>query len=61
MTGVGLKEIKDIVTEIAKIAAIHHEHGNLKLAAQRLGCSERILQMHQKTEPVRALPTRQTA
>jgi len=44
--GLGLKEIKDQVTEIAKKVAITHENGNLKLAAHRLGCSERILQMH---------------
>lgn len=59
--GLGLKEIKDIVTEVAKKAAIHQEKGNLKMAAQRLGCSERILQMHQKTDPVRELSVRQTA
>ena len=46
--GLGLKEIKDLVTEIAKKVAIHHENGNLKLAAHRLGCSERILQMHRR-------------
>ncbi|UYZ64289.1 sigma-54-dependent transcriptional regulator [Hymenobacter weizhouensis] len=46
--GLGLKEIKDQVTEIAKKVAIHHENGNLKLAAHRLGCSERILQMHRR-------------
>lgn len=57
--GLGLKEIKDVVTEVAKKAAIHQEKGNLKMAAQRLGCSERILQMHQKTEPGQSV--RQTA
>jgi transcriptional regulator with GAF, ATPase, and Fis domain len=46
--GLGLKEIKDQVTDIAKKVAIHHENGNLKLAALRLGCSERILQMHRR-------------
>jgi transcriptional regulator with GAF, ATPase, and Fis domain len=46
--GMGLKEIKEVVTEVAKKVAIHHEKGNLRLAAQRLGCSERILQMHRK-------------
>jgi DNA-binding NtrC family response regulator len=46
--GMGLKEIKETVTEVAKKVAIHHEKGNLRLAAQRLGCSERILQMHRK-------------
>jgi len=49
--GLGLKEIKDQVTEIAKQVAISHEQGNLKLAALRLRCSERILQMHQREEP----------
>ncbi|TGE20044.1 sigma 54-interacting transcriptional regulator [Hymenobacter elongatus] len=49
--GLGLKEIKDQVTEIAKKVAIHHENGNLKMAAHRLGCSERILQMHMRGEP----------
>ncbi|RTQ52513.1 sigma-54-dependent Fis family transcriptional regulator [Hymenobacter gummosus] len=44
--GLGLKEIKEQVTEVAKQLAIRHENGNLKLAAHRLGCSERILQMH---------------
>ncbi|NML63598.1 sigma-54-dependent Fis family transcriptional regulator [Hymenobacter sp. RP-2-7] len=44
--GLGLKEIKDQVTDIAKQVAISHEHGNLKRAALRLRCSERILQMH---------------
>jgi transcriptional regulator with GAF, ATPase, and Fis domain len=44
--GLGLKEIKEQVTEVAKQVAIRHENGNLKLAAHRLGCSERILQMH---------------
>ena len=44
--GLGLKEIKDQVTEIAKKVAISHENGNLKLAAHRLGCSERTLQLH---------------
>ncbi|WP_266363173.1 sigma-54-dependent transcriptional regulator [Tellurirhabdus rosea] len=48
--GVNLKDMKDIVTEIAKKEAIDYENGNLKLAAQRLGCSERILQMHRKEE-----------
>lgn len=57
--GLGLKEIKDIVTEIAKKAAINHENGNLKMAAQRLGCSERILQMHQKAEPMPGLTMQQ--
>ncbi|WP_375437970.1 sigma 54-interacting transcriptional regulator [uncultured Hymenobacter sp.] len=46
--GLGLKEIKEQVTEIAKKVAIYHENGNLKLAAHRLGCSERILQMHRR-------------
>lgn len=46
--GMGLKEMKDVVTEIAKKEAISYEQGNLRLAAQRLGCSERILQMHRK-------------
>ncbi len=59
--GLGLKEIKDMVTEIAKKAAIHQENGNLKMAAQRLGCSERILQMHQKAEPVMSQLAQQTA
>ena len=49
--GLGLKEIKDQVTEIAKKVAITHESGNLKLAALRLRCSERILQMHRRDEP----------
>lgn len=48
--GIGLKEMKDIVTDIAKKEAIRCEQGNLKLAAQRLGCSERILQMHRREE-----------
>ncbi|MDB5233811.1 MAG: sigma-54-dependent transcriptional regulator [Hymenobacter sp.] len=49
--GLGLKEIKEQVTEIAKKVAITHEHGNLKMAAIRLRCSERILQMHRREEP----------
>ncbi|MBJ6109682.1 sigma-54-dependent Fis family transcriptional regulator [Hymenobacter sp. BT523] len=49
--GLGLKEIKDQVTEIAKKVAINHESGNLKMAALRLRCSERILQMHRRDEP----------
>lgn len=49
--GLGLKEIKDQVAEIAKQVAIRHEHGNLKQAALRLHCSERILQMHRREEP----------
>ena len=49
--GLGLKEIKDQVTEIAKQVAISHEQGNLKLAALRLRCSERILQMHRREDP----------
>ncbi|MDO7847521.1 sigma 54-interacting transcriptional regulator [Hymenobacter sp. M29] len=49
--GLGLKEIKDQVTEIAKKVAITHESGNLKMAALRLRCSERILQMHRRDEP----------
>ncbi len=48
--GLGLKEIKDQVTEIAKQVAISHEQGNLKLAALRLRCSERILQMHRRED-----------
>jgi transcriptional regulator with GAF, ATPase, and Fis domain len=56
--GLGLKEIKDHVTEIAKKVAIHHENGNLKLAAHRLGCSERILQMHRREVVNEALPKR---
>ena len=51
--GVSLKDLKEIVTEIAKNEAIHNEKGNLKLAAQRLGCSERILQMHRNESPLR--------
>lgn len=49
--GMGLKEIKEQVTEIAKKVAITHESGNLKMAALRLRCSERILQMHRRDEP----------
>ncbi|MGY3090361.1 transcriptional regulator with GAF, ATPase, and Fis domain [Hymenobacter sp. UYAg731] len=49
--GLGLKEIKDQVTEIAKKVAITRESGNLKQAAMRLRCSERILQMHRRDEP----------
>ncbi|MVN77799.1 sigma-54-dependent Fis family transcriptional regulator [Hymenobacter sp. HMF4947] len=49
--GLGLKEIKDQVTEVAKEVAIRHESGNLQLAALRLRCSERILQMHRREEP----------
>ena len=49
--GLGLKEIKDQVTEIAKQVAITSESGNLKMAALRLRCSERILQMHRRDEP----------
>lgn len=46
--GVGLKEMKDMVTEVAKKEALTCESGNVRLAARRLGCSERILQMHLK-------------
>ena len=59
--GLGLKEIKEIVTEIAKKVAIEQENGNLKLAAQRLGCSERILQMHRKVEPIPVFSIQQRA
>ncbi|WP_210490303.1 sigma 54-interacting transcriptional regulator [Rufibacter aurantiacus] len=48
--GLSLKDVKDIVTNIAKEVVIDDEHGNLKQAAQKLGCSERILQMHKKTD-----------
>lgn len=59
--GLSLKEIKDVVTEIAKKAAIDQENGNLKMAAQRLGCSERILQMHRKVEPAPVFSIQQRA
>lgn len=48
--GLGLKELKDIVANVAKGIAISDGNGNLKQAAQKLGCSERILQMHKKTD-----------
>jgi transcriptional regulator with GAF, ATPase, and Fis domain len=48
--GVSLKELKDIVTNFAKVIAIDCEQGNLKQAAQKLRCSERILQMHKKID-----------
>jgi transcriptional regulator with GAF, ATPase, and Fis domain len=48
--GLGLKELKELVTNIAKGAAIEDKNGNLKQAAEQLGCSERILQMHKKGE-----------
>ena len=46
------KDLKEIVTNIAKEVAIDDENGNLKQAAQKLGCSERILQMHKKTDAI---------
>lgn len=48
--GLGLKDLKEIVANVAKDIAIGDENGNLKQAAQKLGCSERILQMHKKTD-----------
>ncbi|GAA4435673.1 hypothetical protein GCM10023188_27830 [Pontibacter saemangeumensis] len=48
--GVGLKDLKDMVTAFAKEIAIEDKNGNIKEAAQQLGCSERILQMHKKTD-----------
>ena len=50
--GLSLKDLKEIVTNIAKEVAIDDENGNLKQEAQKLGCSERILQMHKKTDAV---------
>lgn len=50
--GVCLKDLKDLVTAIAKDVAIEDQNGNIKEAAQKLGCSERILQMHKKTDAV---------
>jgi len=46
--GVSLRDLKDMIGDIAKREAIDHERGNLRMAAQRLGCSQRILQMHKK-------------
>lgn len=46
--GVSLRDLKDMIGDIAKREAIDHESGNLRMAAQRLGCSQRILQMHKK-------------
>lgn len=48
--GIGLKDLKELVTAIAKEVAIENKNGNLKEAAQQLGCSERILQMHRKSD-----------
>ncbi|WP_207436078.1 sigma 54-interacting transcriptional regulator [Sabulibacter ruber] len=48
--GLSLKDVKDIVTNIAKEVVIDDENGNLRQAAKKLGCSERILQMHKKTD-----------
>jgi transcriptional regulator with GAF, ATPase, and Fis domain len=50
--GLGLKDLKEIVTNVAKEIAIGDENGNLQQAARKLGCSERILQMHKKTDVV---------
>ncbi|MCJ8166193.1 sigma 54-interacting transcriptional regulator [Pontibacter sp. E15-1] len=49
-TGIGLKDLKDLVTNIAKEIAMDDKHGNVKMAAQKLGCSERTLQMHKKAD-----------
>jgi transcriptional regulator with GAF, ATPase, and Fis domain len=49
-SGVGLKDLKEMVTTVAKEIAIEDQNGNIKEAAQKLGCSERILQLHKKAE-----------
>ncbi|MHA6247934.1 sigma 54-interacting transcriptional regulator [Pontibacter sp. CAU 1760] len=51
-TGIGLKDLKELVTTIAKEIAVEETEGNIQLAAKTLGCSERILQMHLKNEPL---------
>ncbi|MFD3003155.1 sigma 54-interacting transcriptional regulator [Pontibacter toksunensis] len=48
--GVGLKELKDLVADMVKEIAIEDKNGNVKQAARKLGCSERILQMHKKAD-----------
>ena len=44
-TGAGLKEIGQAAADIAVRIAVNEENGNLRLAAQRLGVTNRALQM----------------
>jgi hypothetical protein len=43
--GAGLKEISQAATETAMRVAVNNENGSLKLAARRLGVTDRALQM----------------
>lgn len=46
LNGCNLNEIKNSVIESAKEIAVSLENGNLQKAAERLCCSDRLLQMH---------------
>lgn len=46
LQGNNLNDIKNQVIESAKEIAVSLESGNLQKAAERLGCSDRLLQMH---------------
>jgi transcriptional regulator with GAF, ATPase, and Fis domain len=43
--GAGLKEISQAAADTAMRVVVHEEHGNLQLAARRLGVTDRALQM----------------
>ena len=43
--GAGLKEISQAAAETAMRIAVDEEHGNLQLAARRLGVTDRALQL----------------
>jgi transcriptional regulator with GAF, ATPase, and Fis domain len=45
--GAGLRELKEVVAELAVGAALQSTHGNVALAARRLGITARALQMRQ--------------
>jgi transcriptional regulator with GAF, ATPase, and Fis domain len=45
LSGAGLKEISQAATDTAVCIAVNEEHGNLQLAARRLGVTDRALQM----------------
>jgi transcriptional regulator with GAF, ATPase, and Fis domain len=47
--GVGLKEISQRAAEAAIRMAVHRENGNLRLAAKRLGVTDRALQLRRAT------------
>ena len=48
-TGVDLKTINQLTKDTAISIAVDEEHGNLQKAARKLGVTDRMLQMHRKT------------